>query len=754
MKTFAKSGLAIAVGLACFSAIADTTSSASDNNDIEQIVVTGQKLSRSLQDTKESVAVFTNELLETRNLESLTDVFIQTPGVTGDSYSFRIRGVRNSDGASSPNRGDLASVVVDGVTLSGWIKSEGAGQLWDVSQVEILRGPQSTNLGRNALAGAVIVNTMDPTFYNEGAVRIGFGEYGKTELKGVANLNIKEDVSAIRLSVENTQSDGFVNNITRNEDDYGNSDKSIYRLKWLFQPTDDIKSVFSYQRIESEYGLTTTILGDYKKEDRISIAGDDSLFVTEADLLSLNIDYKFSDAWSLKSITAYQNGHRTRLSDTDQTPRSFGEGGGTVSQDNEDKNWSQELRFNYESGALRGSTGVYISSVDAKYNQKRNLDLTLAPLFDEYSPGLGNVLTTDAVFGFAIYQPYFDTIQDGLTYVTNKNWALFSEWELAFGDNWLLSFGLRYDNEKQDFSTASTTKSNYPVPAFLAPPLGDTNLGIATLNQVIGLINNELQAFTAPVPLSAKTESFSNLLPHVGITYDWSNDVSTSFFVKKSYRSGGSELTLLNGVNHFDAEELWNYEASLRAISHNGKGVFNANVYFSDWTDQQVSVQEPGTTNSVFVITENVGKSNLSGLELSFDYELSETLSIYTGLALSKTEYKEFGDASGNTFAFAPENTAVLGFNYAHSNGFFANANISYVDTSFSNVANTMKINSYTLLNLNGGYELDDWKLEVYAKNATDELYDSNNNLSNDDGTPATILGAPREVGARITYRF
>ena len=58
------------------------------------------------------------------------------------------------------------------------------------------------------------------------------------------------------------------------------------------------------------------------------------------------------------------------------------------------------------------------------------------------------------------------------------------------------------------------------------------------------------------------------------------------------------------------------------------------------------------------------------------------------------------------------------------------------------------------ILNVNAGYEFENLKLEVYAKNATDELYDTNNNLSNIDDAEGVILGAPREIGARLTYFF
>jgi outer membrane receptor protein involved in Fe transport len=239
--------------------------------------------------------------------------------------------------------------------------------------------------------------------------------------------------------------------------------------------------------------------------------------------------------------------------------------------------------------------------------------------------------------------------------------------------------------------------------------------------------------------------------------------------VKKSYRSGGSELTLLNGVNYFDAEELWNYEAALRAVVLDGKGVFNANVYYSDWTDQQVSIQEPGTTTNAFTMTVNAGASTLYGAELSFSYELTDNLELYTGLALSHTEYDKFEsvdgeDYSGDSFLFAPEQTAVLGFYYENDNGLFVNGNVSYTSDSdsrfekdksdsFPEGVPALKMDGYTLVNFNGGYKFDNVTLEAYVKNATDELYDTNNNLLNSAG-PGVILGAPREIGARVTFAF
>lgn len=771
-----KNSLAIAISLASTVVIAEETAANDGANKLDTVTVTGQKLERSLQDTKESVIVLTSEELEARNLTQLNDVIQQTPGISGDQFGFRIRGVRSSDGAIQPNRGDLASVVIDGVTTSGWVKSGAVGQLWDVSQVEVLRGPQSTNLGRNALAGAIIVNTSDPVYANEGKVRVGFGTYGQQEYKGVANINLMDGISALRLSAEQSQSDGFLDNITRDEKDYGGSENSVYRLKWLLEPSDDLKMVLSYQHLENEYGDSRVLLGEFDNDDRKSTNDADAVFKTKADLASVNVDFKINNSWALKSISAYQDGERDRLSDTDVSALAYGNGGGTVIQENEDTNWSQELRLNFNSDTVRGSTGVYYTSIEAKNKQIANNDLNLVTQFDAFASGnnlnfpLGQFLTNPidlTQFGAsgtlpALYPAFYGTAQTGFTNVDTTSWAVFSEWEVDFADQWTASFGARYDNEEKEYFTGSNSSSSSNLPEPLGAPLGTADLGLGpiTLDYIIGLANAQISSFTNNVPDTNKSKSFNNILPHAGITYRWNDDVATSFFAKKSYRSGGSELTLLQGVNDFDQEELWNYEFALRSELLDGRGLLNANIYYSDWKDQQVAIQEPGTTSSAFTITENSGKSELYGAEVSFDYILTETLDVYVGGALSKTEYKDFKSAdgaedySGNEFTFAPEQTAMTGLSYHGFNGFFVNTSVNYQGESYSDVANEKKLAARTLVNINGGYEIQDLKLEVYVKNVFDRTYETHNNLQAANGTPVARLGDPRVIGARATYNF
>ncbi|MEM9624169.1 MAG: TonB-dependent receptor, partial [Pseudomonadota bacterium] len=512
-------------------------------------------------------------------------------------------------------------------------------------------------------------------------------------------------------------------------------------------PRDDLRLVLSLQHLDNSYGESRVLLAGFDEDDRVSTHDAPSEHSLDADLASLKIDYNISDQWTLTSISAYQDGERYRIDDTDLSALDINNGGGLLERDGEDTNYSQEFRFNYTSDRVRGSSGVYYNDISAKRNNTSLLNLDLIFQLNFLSPGLGDLL----VSGIGLYPQYYDLNSQGLTDVDNEIWAAFSEWEIDLSDRWTVSFGARYDNEEQEVGSSVTASSTVILP--------DPALGIPFgLDGTIVLINATLAGLSDDSPLQRTSTDFDNLLPHAGLTYHWNDDVSTTFFVKKSYRSGGSELTLLSGINQFDSEELWNYELAHRAVLFDGRGTFNANFYYGDWTDQQVSIPEPGTGNTAFQIVVNAGESELYGFEASFDYQLTDALSVYVGGAISHTEFEEFvssqGDFSGNEFAFAPETTGVIGLNYVHASGFFVNLVGTYTGSSYADEENTRKMDSYTLVNMTGGYASDRFKFEAYVKNALDETYIINNNILTSAGDQMARLGAPRQYGARFTVNI
>ncbi|MFA0812338.1 TonB-dependent receptor [Microbulbifer epialgicus] len=738
---------------AIFSAIAALMStqvlaedSSDKNSQIEEITVTGQKIERSLQDTKESVAIFTGTTIEQRNLVTISDIYQQTAGVSGDQFGFRVRGI--SSGTTGTARSELASIYVDGVGLSGWVKNEGPSQLWDVDQVEVLRGPQSTNLGRNALAGALVVNTADPIYANEAKVRAGAGNYGSYEAKGVANINLVDGVSAIRIAVEESYTDGYVDNITHDEDDYGRDDNKSYRLKWLLEPSDDLRVMFSLQHLNNEYGDSRILMpaAGYSVKDRISTNDTDGRYALDANLASLTLDYQINDSWSFRSITAGQDGERVRTSDYDRSAADVENGGGVILRYAEDTNISQEFRVNYESDTLRGSAGIYYSQTDAYNTNDTQLALDLESILNE---SLGGGFGTYLV-GIGLYPASYDLLTGGYNDVETTNVAIFSEWEMDLSQDWVLSAGLRYDREEQKLDLQNLGSSSTDLPQAIT---GDPNL-----DPVIELINASLVALSSSDPLQSAETDFEALLPHIGVTYRFNDDVSTSFFIKEGYRSGGTEITIAGEQNPYDPEYLLNYEFALRALVLDGQGTLNANLYYGDWTDQQVSIPDPdfASSGSAYYIIENAGESEIYGIEVAIDYTVNEALALYATAALSKTEYKEFSlngvSLAGNEFKYAPEHTASIGANYLIGNGFFVNANVTYQGESYADDSNAIELDSFYLANFTAGYEQGGFKTEVFVNNLFDETY-ATDEFGYGDWVGGRA-GAPRTFGARATMTF
>ncbi|MEM9356297.1 MAG: TonB-dependent receptor, partial [Pseudomonadota bacterium] len=167
------------------------------------IIVIGDKEQRSVFDTVNSVGVAASEDIDNSTVFSTNDVLNQIPNVTtyngGEDIS--IRGVR-ADSPSGRNEATSAPVITvyrDGVPLSEFGRAVGPQSLWDVAQIEVLRGSQSTEQGRNSLGGAVYIKTNDPVFTNQTATRFGAGTQGTIVASAMANGVIVPGVLAVRL---------------------------------------------------------------------------------------------------------------------------------------------------------------------------------------------------------------------------------------------------------------------------------------------------------------------------------------------------------------------------------------------------------------------------------------------------------------------------------------------------------------------------------------------------------------------------
>lgn len=766
------SKLAFAVAFAISGVTFSNIVHADDISKIEKIMVKGQKIDRTLQETPASVAVITSQTIERENLNDFYDVLARTPNASGtDGAGFNIRGI-DAFGVTDGGSGGLASVYVDGAPVPYRIMQQGGFSTWDISQVEILRGPQSTLQGRNSLAGAVVMKTRDAVQEYDFKGRIGMGEYGTKEAAVAFGGGLIDDQLAFRVSAEKRDFDGYNTNVaTGNESDFDNNE--FYRAKLRYTPSalPEFEAQLSFMHSENEKGIDWVMVEsgheDYPinniYDDRYVYLDSPTFESTDSDLYILNLNYDLSNEWSFSSISTYSDAEYSYEWDGDasmQAPQSI------LTDTRTDKTTTQELRFTYEGDKLSGLIGFYYSDLDVFDSSGGERGITFAQLGvrslltapAEYGGlGLANTLADQVLQFYAGADPvYIGQSSDFTQKVKTK--ALFADFTYEVNAAWDVFAGLRYDKEQQangtnaDIYITEQTQNALPKPeSFAADPM---------LAQLIAGINQQLYAMADSASGDEPVEdaSFDAWLPKLGATYRFNQDISTSFTIQKGYRSGGVGTNVAQATPFtFDPEYTWNYELALRSVWLDDKLVVNANMFYLDWTDQQVSVYLSG--NQYDRETRNVGKSHVQGFETEISYELSPTTNLYGGIGYSKTEFDQFSatfngeeqDYSGYSFAGAPEWTALLGLDYASDEGFMANINASYTGSS-QRLATALepRNDAYWLVNSRIGYQWQNYGVYALVENLLDAEYVSLAPAGFDNQT----LSSPRTASVRFEVNF
>lgn len=226
---------------------------------VDEIIVSAERANRTLRETSSSVVVSTREDIDQKSgVFSANDLLDRIPNVLSIEPGNDLPAVRGVDG-TGPGGGATAffagarprlSFQVDGRTLSANEATFGDTSLWDVSQVEVYRGPQNTLLGRNAIAGVVAIKTADPTFDWHGAARAIVGNRDEVQLSGAIGGPIASDLLAFRLSADWQKSQDFIDfEPYPGTENPGRYDTKTFRGKLLLTPSPSIKSLLtvSYQ---------------------------------------------------------------------------------------------------------------------------------------------------------------------------------------------------------------------------------------------------------------------------------------------------------------------------------------------------------------------------------------------------------------------------------------------------------------------------------------------------------------------------
>lgn len=675
-------------------------------SDDDVIVVKGKKRDEALQEVNDSVAVFTGEDLRNFTFTEVNDLLQFTPNVqntVSGEGDFSIRGI-NFRGENLSLTSNLGSYYVDGIFQSTLGIEAGPGGIFDVDQVEIYRGVQSTVQGRNALAGTIHVRTRDPEFGWGANGRVEIADFGTRRVGVAANAELIEDQVALRLAVDEFETDGFLTNPAADLDNVDFDDSGTRRAKLRVEPraVPGFSALLTF--VDSE-GIAGTGFGT-------NVANGPNFFArqTRPDITSpglLRIDTK---NWGLE-VSQEVSPNLTleffgSISDAEEVSEPRFEA------------FDLDTFFDFATDAEE----VRTAELRAIWTGER-LDL----LGGLYAFEQDRVRERD--LGLPQQNTYF--VEGTSQYIENV--AAFIDGEYSLTSQVALLFGVRYDYEEfreTGFQQFSVT--------------GPIDAG--------SLVRN-----------TSKT-SYDAFLPKIGFEYQFSDDVSLSAVVQRGYRAGGSAIDGNNEVYEFDPEFTTNYELALRTKHMDGQLIFNANAFFIDWEDQQVLVQVGDPTGQLFR-TGNAGSSQVYGLEADLAAALTDGLSIRAGLGLLETEFVDFANAqtgadfSGNSFSQAPEVSANLGAAYNHSSGLFVTADARYQSESFSDAENleAQRVDGYVLANAQAGYRSNRWSLSIFARNVFDEDYlirVRNVATDTDPLNDEANVGAPRVIGTELRVEF
>ncbi len=705
---------ALLIGSALGSGLIAHTAAAQDAAPVvlDEITLYGDRTTANIDDSTASVAVVDAQALAQPTVQNFDDAYRQMANVSAGDWTESgviLRGV-NSEGLTPGGVGTpLASFYIDGVQQTVEGTRRGLRGAFDLEQIEVYRGPQSTLTGRSALAGAIYLRTKDPEFARSGAAQLTYGSDSHKQV-GLAFGDALGDRLAYRISGEYSEKDSDLNYPSYQGydryDDYVKDDYWALRGKLLWLPTenDATRVIFSYARSfdgptqNDIYGplwsSTGPSFGDYRGDGWGSILPDyyrslgltalpafQDVRETYVDNFGIEVTHDLSEVLRLTAQTGWTKSLTERHSINEGTAGEVLVVDGAFEQ----RLISQELRLNYDNGPLRWVAGVYA----AKEKQESFRDQTLLS---------------------------FDQTRNSADIT---NYALFGEANYEFAPGWRAIAGARVDRISQDQTAFAS--SNGVVTSDTSTDYSDT-------------------AF----------------IPKVGVQYEFGAGQTLSLVYQEGYRPGGSGIYTADGSQYsYDAEDTKNIELSWRGRFMDDRLRVAANVFYQQWNNQQVELRNDPLDYLTAYIT-NAGESESYGAEVELAYEATDMLDLTASIGLLHTEFKDFQtaqtDFSGLAFAGAPEASLSVGFAWGADQGWFANGNLRIQSSMLSRLENNapIELGGFGTVDMAVGYGFGDAKVTAYATNLFDREYHT---YAYGPGVMAT-LGDRREVGLRLDYQF
>jgi iron complex outermembrane receptor protein len=675
--------------------------------ELPEIVVTAEFRDTRLQDSSASISVLGSASIQQRAAQHLEDILNTAPNVnfasgTSRARYFQIRGIGDRSQFQEPLNPSVG-VLLDGVDFSG-IGS--IGTLFDVEQVEVLRGPQGTLHGANALAGLINIRSQSPSedFYNH--FEATAGDYNTYSLGFVSSGPLNKKLR-YRLAAQQFNSDGYQENDFLGDDDTSDRDESTLRarLRWLASDIHSLDFDINYIDIDNGYDVfsldnTRHTLSDQPGHDK-----------QESTAFSVHTNSEYS-RFQLQANLSYADTDSQYAYDEDWTYAGFhADGYSSFDSYRRDRDSvSAELRIlsNGESALFGGRSdwvaGLYYLGNDEDMDRR----YTFAADFD----------STNNTDSFAIYAQLDTRLSDSLTLITGLRWE---DRQTDYKD----SNGVRFDPDEDLWGGKLALEYSW-----------DQN------TMLYGSVSRGYRA----------------------------NGVNASILASIDATDDPDIIDNLNQLRQFDEETLLNYELGLKSSLLENTLQARIAVFYMDRDDQQVKgsfliAQEGGGTTFIDY-TSNAAEGENYGAEIELDWLATEALQLWLNLGLLETEFDDyinlFGeDLSGRSQAQAPEYQYSVGGHYGFDNGFYLRLEVEGKDAFYFSDRHDAQSDSYDLLSGSLGWSNNQWSLSIWGRNLTDEDYYVRGfgSFGNDPRKgyitePYYQYGEPRMVGVSASYTF
>ncbi len=696
---------------------------------LEEVTVTARKFAENLQEVPLAISALTAQDLERSNINALWDLMSRAPSLQYFQFNiglprYYMRGIGSDSrsGASDPDVGVFADDVYIG-RASGT-----SGDFLDLERIEILRGPQGTLFGRNVVGGAVATFSQKPTREFEWSTKLTAGNYRR--FSGEAMLNVPvSDKWALRFAAKQQSQSGYAHN-SLSGSDLDDENRLSTRASALYTPSDEFSLLLraEYGRDRAlgqwwDFAVPSEFAAPFVNPDRRSGDNPEDGFNRRQDRnVTATVNWT-TGIGTLTSISAYRSSAYDSRENTtslvvppldDPTPGFY-----TLfiqQQDQAATQYSQEFR-------LSGSPVEALKVVAGAYYLHEKVERT----------------------GFTDYRFTFYGAEGrgGWTSQSRLNsYAVFGQGTWSFADRWRLTGGLRWtrDDRAVDVQTLGTHYSG------------------------------SFRDHGARVPgwTGSASAGWSNWTPMLSLSYLPRPDVTLFATASRGFKSGGFDDANREKqavINPFNPELAWDYELGVKSELLQHRLRMNANLYYVDYKDLQVSlISQPDPNLPPFGVAGNAGKAKIYGVELDFEFVVTPQMTIYGNYAVNHNRLRNIvvdGEPLPEVkLPFAPKQKGSAGATYtvpSRIGSWTLRTDVSYQTDQFVDVNNTPStlIKGYGLVDAGIAWlsNEENLKVELWGKNLGDRLYW----VAASEVPPGDVFvkyGPPRTYGVTAEYRF